>query len=234
LEGNSPRFTHYRSTPDEDRGFISDWNWWVNDTIELIQHTMGEKYPHIDKFYIVGVSLGGAISLHTCLKIQEVLPQDLLSKWKGSGFLCPAVEQSLEPSIAEIVALELANSMGGERLALGPPSPIPVGKVESKSKDPYFYCGRMKLGLGFEARKLILELNDNRLNEVSFPYFLLHGDKDDVCPIRGAERLYKLSKTNEQDKYFHRLPDVNHYIMDTPEDLKVVTKLLCDWLSSRI
>jgi len=222
-----------RSATDAERGWIGDWHWWLNDTIELIEYVMTSKYPQANHFFVTGVSLGGALTIRICIELQKVLKEPLLSKWEGAGLICPAIEQTLDPSPVEMFALEIANSLGGDKLAWGPLDPMPLERFTQKSNDPYYYSGRMKLGLGFEARKFLLELNE-QLNDVGFPFVVFHGEIDDICPITGSELLMALSRTEEKSKLFYRIPNANHALIDTPEDCKNIIEKLSHWYIQRI
>jgi acylglycerol lipase len=221
-----------RSASDDERGWIGDWTWWVNDTADLIIHVLGEKYPHIKHFYVLGVSLGGAIAIQTCLQL-HTLPENILPKWRGAGFVCPAIEQTLEPSAVEVKALEWAFALGGDKLAWGPIDPIPEDKLQAKLADPYFYSGRMKLGLGFAGRNMLQDLKE-RLKDVSFPYIVVHGDADTICPFSGSEQLIAVSKTEEDKKYLHRIPNSDHFLIDTVEQIELLTNILHDWFEKMI
>jgi len=222
-----------RSTKVEDRGWIGDWHWWLDDTIELIEYVMTQKYPMANHFFVTGVSLGGALTTRICIELQTVLKEPLLSKWRGAGLICPAIEQTLDPSAIELAALEIANSLGGNKLAWGPLDPMPAERLTQKSNDPYYYSGRMKLGLGFEARKFLLDLN-SRLNDVAFPFVVCHGEIDDICPISGTELLMVMSLTGENSKLFHRIPNANHDLIDNPEDCRNIIEKLSKWYIQRI
>jgi len=148
--------------------------------------------------------------------------------------LCPAIEQSLEPDWLEIKALETAYSFGFEKLAMGPiidqaSFPSPENYLNFMN-DPFCYTGRMKLGLAFQAREMLNNLIAN-LSEIKFPFIVFHGDKDDIVPLAGTQKLMSQSQTPENQKTLFIIEGARHNLLEEiiAQEANVMAKVV-EWM----
>jgi len=229
-----------RSAVGDDRGWIADWRWWVDDAVSFILQVMEmekyEKYP----FFIAGVSLGGAVALRTGMAIQRIKKlvgaSPVWERWLGIVLFCPAIAQSLDPSWIEVATLETIHAMGGDKLPLGPePVMTTFPTRESYDKfmnDPFCVQGKMKLGLAFQGREMLTRIQAE-LHEVAFPFVIFHGTDDEVTPYEASKRLMNESVTPAEDKTMHTIEGGTHYILLADEREYQMMSHAAEWMLGR-
>ena len=70
-------------------------------------------------------------------------------------------------------------------------------KVTKYNTDHLVHHGPVKLRVAYQLL-LLTELVNETLPEVSFPFLILHGDKDGLCDIAGSRQLYEVAKSADK------------------------------------
>lgn len=191
---------------EDDRQVCPAWGNFIEDSISLITETLRDKprYKEVP-YFVFGHSMGGCISLLTGRELIQS-GSDSAKNFKGALLLAPAIVQTIAKSWLQVKLFETVLLLGGsyaERLALGP-GPNPKGfesreHFETYLTDPYCYTGKIKLGFGYQILNMMGFL-EKRLNEITFPFFVMHGDRDSAIPLSSSEMLVRESATPAAEK----------------------------------
>lgn len=211
-----------RSVSEENRGYIGNWRWWIDDAIAFIRFITSQ---YDKSFFISGVSLGGAIALQTSLE----LPPELQIRFLGAVLLCPLIEQSLELSWIKVKLLETIHALGGDHWRCGP---IPYSNLSPEShtafiNDPLCCSGRMKVGMAYQCRELMRAIN---VAAVTFPFIVFHGVNDTVTPYSGSCRLMDESITLIADKTISTV-NTDHNLLDGDVIEERIISQMILWMS---
>jgi len=123
-------------------------------------------------------------------------------------------------------------------LALGPeflPEAYPTLELyQEYANDPINYTGRMRLGLAWEGREMSRALK-TQLNDVAFPFFLVHGTHDQVVPYSISEKLFEDSQTPLELKTFLPVPNSSHSLLEDPVAANMdIIGSMCNWMHTRL
>ncbi|OMO89843.1 hypothetical protein CCACVL1_07600 [Corchorus capsularis] len=96
----------------------------------------------------------------------------------------------------------------------------------------YCYKGRPRLNTGNQLLITSLAL-EKRLNEVSLPFLVLHGEDDKVTDKGVSKLLYDVAESS--DKTFKLYPGMWHGLLygETPENIEIVFGDIINWLNKR-
>ncbi|KAH9326470.1 hypothetical protein KI387_006648 [Taxus chinensis] len=98
--------------------------------------------------------------------------------------------------------------------------------------NPYIYEGRPRLKTGFELLMTSIDI-EKRLDEVTLPFMVLHGEDDKVTDPSVSELLYSSAKS--LDKTLKLYPDMWHGLTcgEPPEHTELVFSDIISWLDKR-
>lgn len=84
----------------------------------------------------------------------------------------------------------------------------------------------------YELLRVSTEL-EQRLQEISFPFIVLHGDNDRVTSKSVSKLLYDVASST--DKTFKLYPDMWHGLLygEPPENTEIVFSDIINWLEER-
>jgi len=229
---------HGQSATDQTRGYVENWNFFIQDAISFVEDYAGKDEFKNVPFFLAGHSLGGGITIMTSIQAQKLKQEgSIWNLWLGSILFAPPIVQNVSPGWIQVQALTLVHSLGFSQYPLGPfPARHKFPSEDAYFEfmmDPFTYSGRMKLGFGFTLLEFI-NLLENSITEVDFPFLVFHGDKDEVTLLSGSQLLIEKSKTDAEKKRIVVFPDVKHNVMTfgcanqraVPETIKWVQERL--------
>jgi alpha-beta hydrolase superfamily lysophospholipase len=206
---------HGRS--DGPRGFISSMEMLVDDLRTFI-----ERETEVPPF-LIGHSLGGAVSIAYALRYQDSLAGVVLS---GPAVATEAVSPAMFAisRVLSRVAPRLPVFKLDENLISRDPQ-----VVQDYRDDPLVYPGKLP------ARTLWQILNSMRavpeqIVRLRTPLLLLHGGEDALCPPSGSEMIY--TRAGAADRTMKIFPGLYHEVFNEPERDEVVENVV-GWLTGR-
>ena len=108
-----------------------------------------------------------------------------------------------------------------------------VPEVRQKIREnPYCYKGKPRLKTGNELLRISLDL-EQRLQEVSLPFIVLHGEADKVTDKSVSEQLFRVASSS--DKTIKLYPEMWHGLLygETVENSDKVFEDIIVWLGNR-
>lgn len=99
-------------------------------------------------------------------------------------------------------------------------------------ENPYCYKGKPRLKTGHELLRTSLDL-EQRLQEVSLPFIVLHGEADRVTDKSVSEQLLRVASSS--DKTIKLYPEMWHGLLygEPVENSDIVFEDIIDWLDNR-
>ncbi|CAK9160084.1 unnamed protein product [Ilex paraguariensis] len=99
--------------------------------------------------------------------------------------------------------------------------------------NPYCYKGRPRLQTGYQLVKVSLDLEE-RLQEVSLPFLIVHGGDDKVTDPSVSKLLYETASSS--DKTFELYKGMWHSLSygELPENIDIVFSDIINWLDQRV
>lgn len=213
------------------RCYIKQFQDLVDDCADYF-NSVREREDYKDKArFLLGESMGGAVAL----RIHRKQPND----WNGAVLVAPMckISDELKPSPLVISLLSrLANVIPSWKIV--PSRDIidtgfkdPLKRAEMRS-NPYSYQDKPRLKTGLELLNVTADL-EQRLNEVTFPFLIVHGEADVVTDLAVSKALYQ--DASSFDKAMITYPGMWHGLLfGEPEDnIDLVTRDITTWLSKR-
>ncbi|KAL9230537.1 hypothetical protein vseg_005875 [Gypsophila vaccaria] len=183
------------------------------------------------KRFMLGESMGGAVALLLHRKMPEF--------WNGAVLVAPMckIADNVKPNELVIKVLsKLGSVMPTWKIVPGKDIVDaavrdPAKKEEARS-NPYWYTGRPRVKTAEELFNASLDL-ENRLDEVTLPFIIIHGGDDQVTDPAISKLLYDTSISI--DKTFKLYPGMWHALTfgELPENIDIVFKDIIDWLDMR-
>ncbi|EEF27868.1 Monoglyceride lipase, putative [Ricinus communis] len=98
--------------------------------------------------------------------------------------------------------------------------------------NPYCYKGRPRLKTGYELLRTTGNI-EKRLEEVSFPFMVLHGEEDRVTDKSVSSQLFNVASST--DKTIKLYPGMWHGLLygEPLENIDIVFKDIIEWLEKR-
>lgn len=213
-------------------GLISNFDDLVDDLSEHYKN-ISERNANRKKMRILmGESMGGAMVLRLHRKLPDF--------WDGAVLVAPMckIADEMRPSPVVITILTaLARIIPTWKLT---PTPDVVDiafrdpKVRAEVRsNPYAYKGRPRLQTAYQLYTVSTDL-EKRLEEVSLPFIVLHGEADKVTDPSVSQTLYETART--ADKTFKLYPGMWHSLSygELPENLDIVFSDVVKWLDQRL
>ncbi|VYS54952.1 unnamed protein product [Arabidopsis thaliana] len=182
--------------------------------------------------FLLGESMGGAV----LLLLHRKKPQF----WDGAVLVAPmckiAEEMKPSPLVISILA-KLSGVIPSWKIIPGQDIIETAFKQPEIRKqvreNPYCYKGRPRLKTAYELLRVSTDL-EKRLNEVSLPFIVLHGEDDKVTDKAVSRQLYEVASSS--DKTFKLYPGMWHGLLygETPENIETVFADIIGWLDKKV
>ncbi|XP_010509018.1 PREDICTED: caffeoylshikimate esterase isoform X1 [Camelina sativa] len=181
--------------------------------------------------FLLGESMGGAVLLLLHRKKPEF--------WDGAILAAPmckiAEEMKPNPLVISILS-KLSGVIPSWKIIPGQDIiEIAFKQPEIRKQvkeNPYCYKGRPRLKTAYELLRVSTDL-EKRLNEVSLPFMVLHGEDDKVTDKAVSGELYEVASS--WDKTLKLYPGMWHGLLygETPENIDLVFADIIGWLDKR-
>ncbi|KAG8376742.1 hypothetical protein BUALT_Bualt09G0095400 [Buddleja alternifolia] len=213
-------------------GLIPNFDDLVDDLSEHFTN-ISEKRENRKKMRIImGESMGGAM----VLRLHRKKP----NYWDGAVLVAPMckIADEMRPSPLVIKVLtSLARVIPTWKLTPTPDiidiafrDPQVVKEVRTNK---YAYKGRPRLQTSYQLYTVSVDL-EKRLEEVSLPFIVLHGEADKVTDPSVSKLLHESARS--VDKTFKLYPGMWHSLSygELPENLNTVFSDIVKWLDDRV
>eukprot|EP01130_Rhizamoeba_saxonica_P006973 TRINITY_DN2792_c0_g1_i1.p1 TRINITY_DN2792_c0_g1~~TRINITY_DN2792_c0_g1_i1.p1 ORF type:complete len:316 (+),score=75.51 TRINITY_DN2792_c0_g1_i1:181-1128(+) len=232
-------------------GYVKDSNTLINDATDFVCFIYESEKHHGNKFFLVGASMGGAVSIKTGLTMQNRTDHDIYKYFSGCILLAPALQNSIEPNWFVLNTLRAMCNIGLGFLPIGPPGTgrgwkvinddLPADQWEWRAQeqceiarnDPYKrYPRRLIIGTGQQLIEFLLDLQ-GEVSNITFPFLVLHGTGDAIIPLSSSRMLYFDSSTDNDDKELIIYENVCHALLCDP-DWPIMLEDMFKWVRNRL
>ncbi|MCO5549049.1 hypothetical protein L7F22_002515 [Adiantum nelumboides] len=202
-----------------------------DDIIDFFQ-SIREKEEYKNKAsFLLGESMGGVVAL----RIHRRQPDD----WNGAILVAPMckISEELKPSpIVVSILSKLANVFPTWKIV--PTRDIietgfkdPLKRAEMRA-NPYTYQEKPRLKTGLELLTASLDM-EQRMEDVTLPFLVLHGEEDVVTDASVSKGLYESSSSI--DKSIIMYPEMWHGLLfgEPDSNIDLVIRDITSWLSKR-
>ncbi|XP_073017162.1 caffeoylshikimate esterase-like [Primulina eburnea] len=212
-------------------GLVSDFDNLVDDLSEHFTNICEMRENRKTTRILMGESMGGAMALRLHRKKPDY--------WDGAILIAPMckIADDMKPNPVVIKILtSLSRIIPTWKLT---PTPDVVDlafrdpKVRKEVRtNRYTYKGRPRLQTSYQLYTASLDL-EKRLEEVSLPFLVLHGEDDKVTDPSVSKVLYESARA--VDKTFKLYPGMWHSLSygELPENLDTVFSDILEWLEKR-
>ncbi|KAM7262924.1 hypothetical protein ACFE04_000607 [Oxalis oulophora] len=212
--------------------FIDDFDRLVDD-VSNHYITICEKKENKGKMrYLLGESMGGAVIL--------LLHRKNPHYWDGALLVAPMckIADDIKPKPMVVSVLNKLIGIIPTWKIIPGQDIIDVAFKQPEIRkqireNPYCYKGRPRLKTGYELLKVSMHL-EQRLNEVTLPFIVLHGDDDKVTDKAVSKLLYDVASSS--DKTLKLYPGMWHGLLygETPNNIDIIFNDLTSWLHQRV
>lgn len=216
---------------DGVRCYIKRFQDLVDDCANYFK-AIREKEEYKDKArFLLGESMGGAVAL----RVHRKEPND----WNGAILVAPMckISEEMKPSPLMISVLSKLSTFFPTWKIVPTRDIIETGfkdplKRQEMRSNPYVYQDKPRLKSGLELLNASLDL-EQRLNEVTFPFLVLHGEADVVTDIAISKGLYE--EASSFDKTLITYPGMWHGLLfgEPDDNIDLVMRDITTWLNKR-
>ncbi|KAJ0036512.1 hypothetical protein NQD34_005189 [Periophthalmus magnuspinnatus] len=209
-----------------ERMNIRDFQIYIRDVLQHVD-LMKSRHPGIPIF-IVGHSMGGAISILTACERP--------SEFKGVVLIAPMVQMNPDSATPfKVFVAKVLNHMMPS-LTLGTIESKWVSRdkkqVEAYDSDELVHHGGLRVSFAIQLMGAVSRI-ERELPNIHWPFYLLHGDADRLCDIRGSHMMYdNAPSTDKKLKVYEAAYHALHH--DLPEVAENVLKEVSTWISERL
>ncbi|KAG9270915.1 monoglyceride lipase isoform X2 [Astyanax mexicanus] len=209
-----------------ERMNIKNFQIYIRDALQHID-LIRARHPSLPVF-ILGHSMGGAISiLAACER-----PQDFV----GVVLIGPLIQMNPESATPFKVFLAKVLSHMIPSLTLGAIDPKSVSRdpkqVEAYEADELNYHGGMRVSFGMQLMTAANRI-ERELPNITWPFYILHGDADKLCDIGGSHLMFNQAKsTDKKLKVYEGAYHALHH--DLPETAESVLQEVSSWIVERL
>ncbi|XP_026863424.2 monoglyceride lipase [Electrophorus electricus] len=209
-----------------ERMNIKNFQTYIRDCLQHIDLMRG-RYPNLPIF-ILGHSMGGAISILTACE----RPQD----FAGIVLISPMIQMNPESATPFKVFLAKVLNHMAPSFTIGSIDPKLISRdpkqVEAYESDELVYHGGMRVSFGMQLMAASTRI-ESEIPNITWPFFLLHGDADRICDIRGANAMYnQATSTDKKLKVYEGGYHALHH--DLPETAESVLQEVSTWILERL
>lgn len=214
---------HGRS--EGDRAYVKKHQDYLDDIHQLVTIAKAEHQSGLPMF-LLGHSMGGNLALSFAIQQPQL--------WKGVILSAPGITG--DPKVATPFMVFLANLLSNifPKLEL---DQLPIDTlcgnhhiVDHYVNDPLNYYGGVRARFAVEFLKTFEDL-PKHYHKITWPYLLLHGDRDEVVQIQGSKDFHEA--TNSKDKTFIVYRGYHHEIFNEADAKEKSIKDVLDWLEQR-
>lgn len=211
--------------------FIPSFNQLVDDTIE--HYSKIKENPEFRSLpsFLFGESMGGAVAL----KMHRKQP----NAWTGAVLvapMCKIADDMVPPFLVKQILIVLANFL--PKMKLVPQTDLAeaafrdLKKREMTAYNVIAYKDKPRLRTALELLKTTQEI-ERRLEEVSLPLLILHGEADIVTDPSVSKALYE--KASSLDKKLNLYKDAYHSLLEGEPDEMIIRVFndIVSWLNER-
>ncbi|KAI6655135.1 Monoglyceride lipase-like [Oopsacas minuta] len=207
------------------RGPVDNINNYVRDVIQQIEMMRG-KYLHLPLF-IYGHSLGAAISLSVVLEKQAWFNGLIVS---GNNMKAP-----LKVGRVRRLLLGFAGKVYPSMTVIAPDLTRLTrdnAEIEKVRQDPLLAKSPIQVKFGVEMFRYLDNMYP-RLNEITLPIFVTHGELDVLCPPENAVFVY--DSVSSRDKSVEVWRGCKHNLQAELEpDRSEILSRYVDWILERV
>ncbi|RZC61221.1 hypothetical protein C5167_022980, partial [Papaver somniferum] len=181
--------------------------------------------------FLFGQSMGGAVALKVHLKQPNA--------WNGAVLvapMCKIAEDMVPPLLVKQLLIAVANVLPKSKLVpekdIGEMAFRDLEKRKLAKYNVIAYRDKPRLRTALELLRTTDEI-ERRLEEVSLPILILHGEGDIVTDPSVSKALYEKAKSS--DKKLHLIKNASHSLLEgEPDDsiLEIFNEIIC-WLDER-
>ncbi|KAI3911084.1 hypothetical protein MKW98_015741 [Papaver atlanticum] len=212
-------------------GYISSFDGLVDDVIEHYSKIKESMESQNVPSFLFGQSMGGAVALKVHLKQPNA--------WNGAVLvapMCKIAEDMVPPLLVKQLLIAVANVLPKSKLVpekdIGEMAFRDLEKRKLAKYNVIAYRDKPRLRTALELLRTTDEI-ERRLEEVSLPILILHGEGDIVTDPSVSKTLYEKAKSS--DKKLHLIKNASHSLLEgEPDDsiLEVFNEIIC-WLDER-
>lgn len=212
-------------------GYVPSFDDLVNDLSEHYSSVCESKENLKKMRILLGESMGGAVALLLHRKKPEY--------WDGAVLVAPMckIADDMKPHpIVVNVLTKLTHVIPTWKIIptqdiIDAAFRLPQVRDEVRA-NPYCYKGRPRLKTGFHLLNVSMEL-EQRLDEVSLPFLVLHGGEDKVTDPSVSKLLQETAAST--DKTLKLYPGMWHSLIygELPENVDKVFSDVVGWLDER-
>lgn len=213
------------------RCYIKDFDDLVDDCADFFHNIKGKEEYKDKAAFLLGESMGGVVALR--------IHRKQTTDWNGAVLVAPMCKISevlKPPPIVVSILAKLANIIPtwkivqtGDIIETGFKDPL---KREEMRANPYTYQGKPRLKTGLELLNASLDMEE-RMEEVTMPFLVLHGEADAVTDPSVSRALYESARS--LDKNLIMYPGMWHGLLFGEPDNNIdhVIRDITSWLSKR-
>ncbi|CAN1219244.1 Caffeoylshikimate esterase [Linum perenne] len=195
-------------------GYVSSFDALVDDVIEHYDKVKGDpEFRNLPSF-LFGQSMGGAVALKVHLKQPNA--------WSGAILvapMCKIADDMAPPWVVKQFLIGIASFLPKQKLV--PQKDIAdaafrdLKKREMAAYNVIAYSQKPRLRTALEMLRTTQEI-EQRLEEVSVPMLIMHGDADIVTDPLVSKSLYEKAKSS--DKVLKMYKDAYHSLLEGEPD----------------
>ncbi|XP_010693140.2 caffeoylshikimate esterase [Beta vulgaris subsp. vulgaris] len=212
-------------------GLVSSFEELVQDCSDHFTKVCEREENKGKKRFMMGESMGGAVLL--------LLHRKMPDFWDGGILVAPmckiADDMKPNPYVTNFLT-KLSDFVPTWKIVPGQDViEVAIRDPERKKEaraNPYWYTGRLRLKTAHELLNVSNDL-EKRLNEVTLPFIVLHGEDDKVTDPEVSKLLYESAASF--DKTFKLYPGMWHALTfgELPENINTVFNDIIGWLDER-
>ncbi|KAK9283279.1 hypothetical protein L1049_011515 [Liquidambar formosana] len=212
-------------------GFVPSFDDLVGDCAEHFTKVCERQENKRKMRFVLGESMGGAVAL----LLNWLKPEF----WDGAVLVAPMckIADDMKPNPFVISVLNKLSKFIPTWKIIPTADIIDAAFREPEVRkeiraNPYCYKGRPRLKTGYELLRISTNI-EKKLNQVSLPFIVLHGQDDKVTDPSVSKLLYQ--SASSQDKTFKLYPGMWHSLTygETAENIDLVFVDIIDWLDQK-
>ncbi|XP_077213052.1 caffeoylshikimate esterase-like [Tasmannia lanceolata] len=213
------------------QGYIPSFDDLVNDCSDYFTTICEKKENKMKLRYLLGESMGGAVVL--------LLHRKKPKFWDGAVLIAPMckIAEEMKPHPLVISVLNKLCRIIPTWKIIPTQDIIDIAvknpeKREEIRSNPLCYKGKPRLRTGHELLMVSLDI-EKTLDQVSFPFMIVHGGDDIVTDPSVSKLLYESAMSS--DKTFKLYPGMWHALTsgEPPENIELVFSDIVSWLDQR-
>ncbi|KAJ7971222.1 caffeoylshikimate esterase [Quillaja saponaria] len=198
--------------------YIPSFDKLVDDVIEHYTKVKEDPEFHSLPTFLFGQSLGGAVALKMHLKQPNV--------WDGAILvapMCKIADDMIPPKLLTQILIGVANVLPKQKLVpnkdLAAAAFRDLKNRELTAYNVIAYKDKPRLRTAVEMLRTTQEI-ERRLNEISLPLLILHGEADIVTDPSVSKALYE--KARSSDKKLKLYKDAYHSLLEGEPDENII------------